>query len=90
LAAFEALGTPLWAEQARRAAGRIRRQSEQSETLTDAERRIAELVASGMSNREVGAKLFISAKTVEVHLSKIYRKLGIRSRSELGWRIARP
>jgi len=43
-----------------------------------------------MSNREVGAALFVSAKTVEVHLSRIYRKLGIRSRSELGWRIARP
>lgn len=90
LGEFEKLGTPLWAEQARRAAGRVDRRADSGDTLTDAERRIAELVASGMSNREVGAKLFVSAKTVEVHLSRIYQKLGIRSRSELGWRIARP
>ncbi|OBA84793.1 hypothetical protein A5642_25605 [Mycolicibacterium mucogenicum] len=90
LAAFEGLGTPLWAEQARRALGRIDERSDRGAVLTASERRIAELVASGMSNREVAAKLFVSAKTVEVHLSRIYRKLGIRSRAELGWRIARP
>jgi len=87
---FEKLGTPLWVEQARRAAGRVDRRADRGDTLTDAERRIAELVAAGMSNREVAAKLFVSAKTVEVHLSRIYRKLAIRSRAELGWRIARP
>ncbi|MGX9675137.1 LuxR C-terminal-related transcriptional regulator [Mycobacterium sp. HM-7] len=87
---FEKLGTPLWAGQARRAAGRVDRRADRGDTLTDAERRIAELVAAGMSNREVAAKLFVSAKTVEVHLSRIYRKLAIRSRAELGWRIARP
>ncbi|ORA37827.1 hypothetical protein BST13_07245 [Mycobacterium aquaticum] len=90
LATFEALGTPLWAAQARQATGRVDLRPARDNELTDAERRIAELVASGMSNREVAAKLFVSAKTVEVHLSRIYRKLGIRSRSELGWRIARP
>ncbi|SEA76006.1 ATP-, maltotriose-and DNA-dependent transcriptional regulator MalT [Mycobacterium sp. 283mftsu] len=90
LGAFEALGTPLWAEQARRALGRIDERSDRGAVLTASERRIAELVASGMSNREVAAKLYVSAKTVEVHLSRIYRKLGIRSRSELGWRITRP
>ncbi|ORA34447.1 AAA family ATPase [Mycobacterium aquaticum] len=90
LTVFESLGTPLWAEQARRAADRIHRRPAADETLTDAERRIAELAASGLTNREVGAALFISAKTVEAHLSRIYRKLGIRSRSELGWHIQRP
>jgi DNA-binding CsgD family transcriptional regulator len=90
LAEFEKLGTTLWAEQARQAAGQVHRPAHHDDTLTDAEHRIAELVASGMSNREVGAKLFVSAKTVEVHLSRIYRKLGIRSRAELGWRITRP
>lgn len=90
LIAFESLGTPLWAEQARRAADRIHRRPGADETLTAAERRIAELAASGLTNREVAAALFISAKTVEVHLSRIYRKLGIRSRSELGWHIDRP
>ncbi len=40
-------------------------------------------VADGRTNREVGAALFISPKTVELHLSRIYRKLGVRSRTEL-------
>jgi DNA-binding CsgD family transcriptional regulator len=51
--------------------------------LTPAERRIAELVAEGMRNREIGQALFMSVGTVEAHLTRIYRKLGIRSRSEL-------
>lgn len=87
---FEKLGATLWVEQARRAAGRIDPRAHPDEVLTASEHEVAELVASGMSNREVGAALFVSAKTVEVHLSRIYRKLGIRSRAELGWRIARP
>ena len=56
--------------------------------LTPAERRIAELVAQGKKNREIGAALFMSVGTVEAHLTRTYRKLGIRSRSELAGRIA--
>jgi DNA-binding NarL/FixJ family response regulator len=51
--------------------------------LTAAERRIAALIAQGMRNREIGQALFMSVATVEAHLTRIYRKLGIRSRSEL-------
>ena len=51
--------------------------------LTPAERRIAELVAEGMRNREISQALFMSVGTVEAHLTRTYRKLGIRSRSEL-------
>jgi DNA-binding NarL/FixJ family response regulator len=51
--------------------------------LTPSEQRVAELVASGMTNRDVAAELFISPKTVEANLSRIYHKLGIRSRAEL-------
>ena len=51
--------------------------------LTSAERRIAALVAAGRRNTEVAAELEISAKTVEWHLSRVYRKLGVRSRVEL-------
>jgi len=51
--------------------------------LTDAERRIADLLATGMSNREIAAALYSSVRTVEGHLSSIYRKLGIHSRTEL-------
>ena len=47
---------------------------------------MAELVASGMTNRDVAAALFISAKTVEATLARVYRKLDIRSRAELGHR----
>jgi len=83
LATFEELGTRLWAERARaelkRASG-VRTQAE----LTASEQQVAELAASGMSNRDMAAALFISPKTVEANLSRIYRKLGIRSRAELG------
>ena len=44
-------------------------------------------VAAGATNREVAASLFLSAKTVEVHLGRIYRKLGVRSRTELARRL---
>jgi DNA-binding CsgD family transcriptional regulator len=83
LATFEALGMPLWADRARaelkRASG-IRARAE----LTASEQRVAELAATGITNREMAAVLFISPKTVEANLSRIYRKLNIRSRAELG------
>jgi DNA-binding NarL/FixJ family response regulator len=80
---FESLGTPLWAQRARaeldRASG-VRTRAE----LTASERRVAELAASGVTNREMAATLFISPKTVEANLSRVYRKLNIHSRAELG------
>ncbi len=51
--------------------------------LTGAEARVAELVASGASNREIAATLFLSVKTVEAMLTRIYRRLGVRSRTQL-------
>ena len=56
--------------------------------LTDVERRIAELVARGRTNHEVAATLHLSPKTVEWNLTKVYRRLGVRSRTELAarWR----
>jgi DNA-binding CsgD family transcriptional regulator len=51
--------------------------------LTPTQRRIAELVASGHTNREVSEAMFITVKTVEANLSKIYRKVGVGSRREL-------
>ncbi len=53
------------------------------EGLTPAERRVADLVAAGKRNREIAADLFVSVRTVEAHLSRMYRKIGVRSRSEL-------
>jgi DNA-binding CsgD family transcriptional regulator len=92
---FEELGTALWANRARAelaGAGTGRRaqrrqQSPAQQRLTPAEQRVAELAASGMTNRDVAAKLFISSKTVEATLARVYRKLGIRSRAELGQRM---
>jgi DNA-binding NarL/FixJ family response regulator len=54
--------------------------------LTPQEQAVTALVARGMSNREVAAELFISAKTVQYHLTRVYAKLGLRSRAELAAR----
>jgi DNA-binding CsgD family transcriptional regulator len=55
-----------------------------AEALTPSERRVAGLVVSGMSNREAAEALFVTKKAVEFHLGNLYRKLGVRSRAELG------
>lgn len=49
---------------------------------------MALIVASGATNREAGSRLFLSAKTIEAHLGRIYRKLGVRSRTELAALVA--
>jgi DNA-binding CsgD family transcriptional regulator len=59
------------------------------ESLTPSERRVAEMAAEGPTNREIAQALFVTAKTVEVHLSSVYRKLGISSRSQLSAALAR-
>jgi DNA-binding NarL/FixJ family response regulator len=84
---FEALNTPLWAARARTALARTNVGVERGTGLSESERRVAELAASGITNRDIGAALFISTKTVESTLSNVYRKLGIRSRAELGRRL---
>jgi DNA-binding CsgD family transcriptional regulator/tetratricopeptide (TPR) repeat protein len=60
------------------------------ESLTPSERRVAEMAAEGPTNREIAQALFVTPKTVEVHLSSVYRKLGIRSRSQLPAALAEP
>jgi DNA-binding CsgD family transcriptional regulator len=90
LSIFEALGNPLWSSRTKVELGRISTVSAQGDVLTPSERRVAELAASGQTNREVSRVLFISPKTVEVNLANVYRKLGIRSRAELGRRMAEP
>jgi DNA-binding CsgD family transcriptional regulator len=57
--------------------------------LTPAEERIARLVAAGRTNKEVAEELDVSTKTVEWNLTRVYRKLGVRSRSELAARYGR-
>ena len=89
LTVFEQLGAPLWAEKARTELARIGGRAPSRGELTEAERRIAELVAEGRSNRDVAAALFLTEHTVETALTRIYRKLGVRSRTELATRLAR-
>jgi DNA-binding CsgD family transcriptional regulator len=81
---FEQLHVPLWANRARAELARANVGPRQSGQLTPSEQRVAELAASGMKNRDVATALFISPKTVEANLARIYRKLGIKSRAELG------
>jgi DNA-binding CsgD family transcriptional regulator len=78
------MGTPLWADRARAELSRVDTGRRQAVGLTAAEQRIAELAASGVTNRDMASSLFISPKTVEANLTRIYRKLNIHSRAELG------
>jgi DNA-binding CsgD family transcriptional regulator len=87
LAFFESLGAALWAERARTELARIGGRQAAGDELTPAERQVAALVAEGRTNREVAAALVVSERTVEGHLSSIYAKLGVRSRSELARRF---
>jgi DNA-binding CsgD family transcriptional regulator len=80
---FERLGAPLWASRAQTELGRLDGSRGDGLALTVTELRIAEFAATGMSNKEIAAELFVSDKTVEMNLSRAYRKLGIRSRGGL-------
>jgi ATP/maltotriose-dependent transcriptional regulator MalT len=90
LEAFEKMGAELWAARARAELARTKVPGSRGTVLTPSERRVAEMAASGMKNRDVAAALFISPKTVEVNLARIYRKLGIHSRAELGRHMTQP
>jgi DNA-binding CsgD family transcriptional regulator len=83
---FERLGAATWVEKARDELGRIGGRTRE-EGLTAAERRVATLVAEGRTNREVAAALFLGERTVAGHLTSIYAKLGVRSRTELARRL---
>ena len=80
---FEKLGASLWAERARAELGRISGRAPSSGELTPSEARVAALVAEGRTNREVAQELFVAPRTVEGTLSRVYTKLGVRSRAEL-------
>ena len=83
LSEFERLGAALWAERARAELARIGGRTSSADELTPSERRVAELVVEGRTNREVAAALFLTERTVETHLTHVYAKLGVRSRTEL-------
>ncbi|MFE0859076.1 ATP-binding protein [Streptomyces mutabilis] len=90
---FDRVGAQPWADMAReqlRAAGESdgRRRPSKGESLTVQERQIAELASQGLSNREIGQRLFISHRTVGAHLYRIYPRLGITSRGRLSAALA--
>jgi DNA-binding CsgD family transcriptional regulator len=85
---FDLLGAPLWAERAASELARIPGRVASTGELSETERRVAELVAEGLSNKEVAARLFVSVRTVEANLSSVYTKMGLRSRSELAGRMS--
>ena len=87
---FEELGAPIWAARVRRELRRIGGRKSATTGLSETERQIVELVVGGRSNKEVASALHLSPKTVEWNLSRIYRKLGIRSRTQLAAVTAAP
>jgi DNA-binding CsgD family transcriptional regulator len=87
-AVFRSLEAMVWEGRAAAELARIGGRAPSSGELTPVERRVAELVAAGNTNREVAAALFLSTRTVEGHLSRVYGKLGVRSRVELTRKLA--
>ncbi len=88
-AAFDELGSPGWAEATRVELSRVGgRRPSTTDELTPTERRVAELAADGLANKEIASTLFVSVRTVEEHLKKTYAKLGIRSRTQLARRLS--
>ncbi len=85
---FEQLGASLWADKTRVEMARIGGRTPGPGGLTPTEQEVADLVASGLTNREAARALFLSVSTVEANLRRIYRKLGVRSRTELSRRLS--
>ena len=83
-----AIGNPLWLARVDAEESRLGGRRRSGDALTPAEERVATLAADGLRNAEIASQLFVTPKTVEATLSRVYRKLGIRSRTELARRLA--
>jgi DNA-binding CsgD family transcriptional regulator len=86
---FAELGATLWVARVEAEARRVPIKRRASDDLTPSELQVAQLIAAGRTTRDVAAELFISPKTVEANLTRVYRKLAIGSRAELGAEMAR-
>ena len=84
LAAFEDLGATVWADRARTELARVGRRPRAPEALTETERQVAALAAEGLTSRQIAERAFLAPKTVGNVLGRVYQKLGIHSRAELG------
>jgi DNA-binding NarL/FixJ family response regulator len=89
LVIFDSLPAPTWAARARSELSRIGLRPPAPLELTATEERIAVLAASGHTNRQVATALYLSPRTVEANLARVYRKLGVSSRAELGAAMSR-
>jgi DNA-binding CsgD family transcriptional regulator len=88
---FDEIGATGWTELSRSELGRVSARRPAGEgRLTPTERRVAELAAEGLANKQIARALFVSIKTVEGHLSHVYAKLGVRSRAQLARRLSAP
>jgi DNA-binding CsgD family transcriptional regulator len=85
---FAALGARVWGGRAEAELHRLGGRPPSAGALTPTERRVAELVCRGLQTKQVAAALFVSPKTVEGHLTRIYGKLGVGSRTELAHHLA--
>lgn len=87
-ALFSATGAELWNGAVREELARIGGRAPSMLDLTQTEREVARLAASGRSNKEIAARLFMSPKTVKSNLARVFRKAGARSRTQLGHLIS--
>jgi DNA-binding CsgD family transcriptional regulator len=88
---FQGLGSPVWLERTRAELARIGgRRAGSDVELTATEQRVADLAAAGRTNKQIARELYVSERTVEANLTKVYRKLGLRSRTELASQLREP
>jgi DNA-binding CsgD family transcriptional regulator len=87
---FDLVGAAQWSKNARSELERLGLRSGSGGELTPTERHIAELAASGLTNKQIATARFVSPKTVEAQLGRVYRKLGVRTRAQLAHLLARP
>jgi DNA-binding CsgD family transcriptional regulator len=85
---FGALRNPLWLARCEDERRRLGGRGRSGDDLTPTEARVAELASQGLRNAEIAARLYVTPKTVEATLTRVYRKLGVRSRTELARRLA--
>jgi DNA-binding CsgD family transcriptional regulator len=88
IAIFERLGASLWLARAQTELGRVGLRHGSPDQMTPTEKMVAQLAASGLTNREIAERVFLSPKTVESNLGRVYEKLGVHSRAALGARMA--
>ncbi len=84
---FSALGADGWAARASSELERVGGRRRAGGDLTPSERQVSELAADGLSNKQIAAALYVTVNTVEVHLARVYAKLGVRSRGQLAKRL---